>query len=290
MIKNCFVLLFLLHGFAMHAQVVSDSFVIEKHPRLFHFVQPTQLQKNASLIFVLHGSGGSGEQMMLPAKNLQAKANAENLLIVYPDGYQHYWNECRKRAQSQANLLDINEQAFFDSMIGYFQRTYKIDPKKVFAIGFSGGGHMAYKLAMTMPQKMSGIAAIVANIPDTNNLDCDEMKKPLPVLIVNGTEDEVNPYNGGEMKVNNLSYGFVRSTDRSFLYWAKLAGYKGEPTKKAWPDKDSTDNQFIDQFAFRATNKPEIMLLKVFGGTHSFPKGIDVFEEAWQFFKRQKRK
>ncbi len=290
MLRYCFFLLIFLQGFALQAQVAKDSFLIDKHPRLFHFVQPKQTQKKAALLFVLHGSGGSGEQMMLPAKNLQAKADTENLLIVYPDGYQHYWNECRKRAQSQANLLDINEQTFFDSMIGYFQKKYMVDTKRVYAIGFSGGGHMAYKLAMTMPQKMSGIAVVVANLPDTNNLDCGEMKKPLPVLIVNGTEDEVNPYNGGEMKVNNLSYGNVRSTDRSFMYWAQLAGYRGAPKKTALPDKDSTDNQFIDQFDFRAKDKPEVMLLKVVGGTHSFPKGIDVFEEAWLFFKRQKVK
>ncbi len=282
--------MFLWQGKALQAQVIKDSFLIEKHPRFFHFVQPKPNQKNSSLLFVLHGSGGNGQQMMLPAKNLQAKAAAENVLIVYPDGYQNFWNECRKKAQSQANILDINEQAFFDSMISYFQRKYKVDTKSVYAVGFSGGGHMAYKLAMTMPQKISGIAVVVANLPDTNNLDCGEMKKPLPVLIVNGTEDEVNPYNGGEMKVNNLSYGNVRSTDRSFMYWATLAGYKGQPQKTAWPDKNSADNQFIDQFAFRAKDKPEVMLLKVVGGTHNFPKGMDVFEEAWLFFKRQKRK
>lgn len=288
--KYCFVFLFWMQGFVLQAQVLTDSFLIEKHQRLFHFVQPKQIQKERALLFVLHGSGGDGKEMMLPAKNLQAKADTENVLIVYPDGYQHYWNECRKHAQSQANLLDINEQAFFDSMIVYCRKKFKIDTQKVFAVGFSGGGHMAYKLAMTMPQKMSGIAVVVANLPDTNNLDCGEMKKSLPVLIVNGTEDEVNPYNGGEMKVNNLSYGHVRSTERSFMYWAKLAGYKGEPKKTALPDKDSTDNQFIDQYAFRANDKPEVMLLKVVGGTHHFPKGIDVFEEAWLFFKRQKKK
>jgi polyhydroxybutyrate depolymerase len=290
MLKYCLLLLLLWQGKALQAQVFKDSFIIEKHPRYFHFIQPKKVAQNRSLLFALHGSGGSGEQMLLPAKNLQAKADAENLLIVYPDGYKNYWNECRKKAQSQANLLDINEQAFFDSMIVYCQKKYKVDVKKVYAIGFSGGGHMAYKLALTMPQKMSGIAAIVANLPDSNNLDCGEMKKPLPVLIVNGTEDEVNPYNGGEMKVNNLSYGNVRSTDRSFLYWAQLAGYKGQPKKTAWPDKDSTDNQFIDEFDFRAKDKPEVMLLKVVGGTHNFPKGMDVFEEAWLFFKRQKMK
>ena len=67
---------------------------------------------------------------------------------------------------------------------------------------------MAYKLALTMPDRFSAITALIANLPDTNNIDCPERHIPIPVLIVNGTEDKVNPYQGGEVIIgNNLSLG-----------------------------------------------------------------------------------
>ncbi len=57
----------------------------------------------------------------------------------------------------------------------------------------SGGGHMPYKLALTMPKKIKAVTAVIANLPDTNNLDCIEVKRPIAVMIINGTEDPLNP-------------------------------------------------------------------------------------------------
>lgn len=57
---------------------------------------------------------------------------------------------------------------------------------------------MAYKLAITMPEKCRAISAIVANVPDTTNLDCAEARKLVAVMIANGMDDQLIPYNGGE--------------------------------------------------------------------------------------------
>ncbi len=239
------------------------------------------------MVFILHGSGGDGNGMMKPASALQAIAGQEHLLLVYPDGYKRYWNECRKYATSEANKEDINEQAFFAAMLRYFTKNYKVDSKGFFVIGLSGGGHMAYKLAMTMPQQCRAISAIVANVPDTTNLDCAEAKQPVAVLISNGTADQLNPYSGGKMIMNGASWGEVRSTERSFQYWANLAGYKGQPTVKELPDTDTTNKQTITQYTYQGKGKPEVTLLRVNGGAHAFPQDIDIFLESWAFFQRE---
>ena len=80
--------------------------------------------------------------------------------------------------------------------------------------------------------------------------------------------------------------GFVRSTDRTFDYWAKLAGYKGEPTLEKLPDNDPNDNKIIEKYTFKEKKKPEVTLLKVIGGKHDYPNDIDVYLEAWAFFMR----
>jgi polyhydroxybutyrate depolymerase len=279
------VLIAVFTAFAAQSQLVSDSILIEGHYRTFHFLKPNKAQ--ASLLFVLHGSGGNGRKMRAGNQKLEAIAPEENILMVYPDGYKNYWNECRKTAQSAANLENINENAFFGQMIGYFEQKYAIDPKKVFAVGTSGGGHMAYKLALTMPEKLRAIAALIANLPDTNNLDCAEKRMAIPVMIVNGTADRTNPYAGGEVLTNGISLGLVRSTDRTFKYWAELAGYQGTPQMEALPDTDPTDGRTIERYTFKKPNKPEITLLKVLNGEHNMPRDIDVPLEAWAFFKRQ---
>ncbi|HZX74435.1 MAG TPA: poly(3-hydroxybutyrate) depolymerase, partial [Cyclobacteriaceae bacterium] len=57
------VILALLSITFLKAQVVTDSIKIDDHYRSFNFNEPVATA-NASLIFVMHGSGGSGKGMM----------------------------------------------------------------------------------------------------------------------------------------------------------------------------------------------------------------------------------
>ena len=210
--KNLLLLILLFISNFAHSQLITDSILIEGHYRTFSYYRPKTSLKGGSILFIMHGSGGTSKDILAKTTRLQSIANKEKLLIVYPDGYQHYWNECRKFSTASANKEDINENAFFTEMIRTFLKNYEIDKQKVFAAGFSGGGHMAYKLALTMPDKIKAITAIVANLPDAASCDCTFANKALPVLIINGTEDETNHYNGGQMFVNNASYGVMLST------------------------------------------------------------------------------
>lgn len=285
--KNILFIVLLFISWCAHSQLITDSILVEGHYRNFTYELPEKSFKGGSLIFVLHGSGGSSKDMIVKTTKLQAIANKEKLLIVYPNGYQHYWNECRKYSTAAANKEDINENTFFTEMIEMFSAKFGISRKKVFAAGFSGGGHMVYKLALTMPDKIKAITAIVANLPNAASCDCTYANIALPVLIINGTDDATNPYNGGEMFVNNASYGIVLSTENTFKYWSALAGYKTEPKKQLLPDTDTSDHKIIESYSYEQLGKPTVRLLKVIGGKHDYPGDIDVYLYAWNFFKSQ---
>jgi polyhydroxybutyrate depolymerase len=277
-----------LIGSSARAQLVRDSLLVDGHYRSFQYNTPPKALRRPSLVFVLHGSGGNGQGMMKSAEKMEQQANADNAMVVYPDGYKRYWNECRKLSPAEANQLDINEQAFFSAMITYFEKRYRIDPAHVFAVGTSGGGHMVYKLALTMPATFRAVTAIIANLPDTSNLDCTPSGKPVAMMIVNGTLDPVNPYNGGPVILGkNMNMGEVRSTDRTLAYWADLARYQGKPAQETLPDVDPADGKTIERYTYKEQGKPEIVLLKVIGGKHDYPNDIDVHLEAWKFFQRQ---
>ena len=278
-----FVLFFLI-CYQINAQVVSDSLLIEGHFRTFHFNQPAVSTKDFSLVFVLHGSGGSGPQMMQRVTAYHGISDSEKMIAVYPTGYKNFWNECRKIAPSAANVEQINEEAFFKGMIEFFSKKYGIDRKKVFVVGTSGGGHMAFKLGLTMPDYLRGITAIIANLPAQENLDCPESLKPMNVMIVNGTADKTNPYEGGEVILGSGNFGKVRSTGETFNYWANLAGYNQTPEKTLLEDINPKDGKTIEQYSFQGKKK-QVILLKVIGGKHDYPGDIDVHLRAWEFFK-----
>ncbi|MSP85451.1 MAG: poly(3-hydroxybutyrate) depolymerase [Flavobacteriaceae bacterium] len=281
--KSIFSIVFLFFLIKLNAQVINDSIMIDGHYRTFHFNLPLKNSTNASLIFVLHGSGGNGLKSMKGTSKLLDIANKENLLVLFPDGYLKNWNECRKNAPALANIENIDENTFFSKMIDYCATKYFINRQKVFAIGTSGGGHMVYKLAMTIPEKFKAITAIVANLPDASNIDCVEKKIPIAVMVINGTNDLTNPYNGG---ISAKNKGLVISTDATFQYWATINGYEGEATKEELPDLQP-DGKTIEKYTYKQGGKPEVVLLKVINGEHNNPKDIDIFLESWIFFKRQ---
>lgn len=278
---------FALIAISASAQLVNDSIPVDGNYRTFHYLLPASSAKPQHIIFILHGSGGNGMEMFREASSLQKISDRERIMVVFPDGYKHFWNECRKAATSAANLENINEQTFFLSMIRRLSATFGTDTNTAFAIGFSGGGHMSYKLALTMPERFKAITAIVANLPDSANMDCTASGLPVSVMIVNGTADGVNPYNGGEVKVSNVKLGTVRSTEQTFHYWSDLAGFSGEPRKEVLPDTTISDNISIERYSFGTIGKPDVVLVKVINGTHSFPPGFNAFLEGWSFFKRQ---
>ncbi len=298
--KNILFLLFLFAGLASCKKqytdslpvvdVISDSVLIDGHYRTFHYLKPSKDLVQPSLIFILHGSGGTGKDMLAQTTKLEQLSKNEKLLLVYPDGYKKFWNGCRKMANTLAKIEKINENLFFDKMIFYFKNKFQINKNHIFAIGVSGGGDMAYKLALTMPDQIKGITAIIANLPDTNNMDCATSRTPVPVLIANGTADPVNPYNGGLDLIGSYNMGYVRSTDQTFKYWAAIAGYTGIPTKETVFTPYKTNQQLIERYKYSERGKPDVVLLKVIGGKHELPKGIDIFIEAWGFFKKQMNK
>nr|WP_214448285.1 dienelactone hydrolase family protein [Flavihumibacter rivuli] len=271
--------------FNVYADVISDSVVIDGHMRHFHYLKPVHSNKVKSLVFVLHGSGGTGQSMMNYTKELEARAATEGLLLVYPDGYNRFWNECRKNANTTPNLFNIREELFFNYMIDYFSKRFKASKSNVFAIGFSGGGHMAYKLALTMPKKIKAISAIVASLPDLSNMDCVVSNKPVPVMVINGTNDATNPYQGGEINLLPVKFGKVRSTESTVEYWVSLANCQQPPSLTVLPDIDTADGKRIERYTYLKNGKPFVEFLKVINGEHSYPGDIDVYVTSWEFFR-----
>jgi len=194
--------------------------------RNFFSYRPVNLPLNAPVFFVLHGSTQTASDMRQSvAFEFESLADRFGFIVVYPDGYHKHWNDCRASADYRANTENIDDISFFRAMIKYFAENEQADPNAIFVTGYSNGGHMAYKLAMETPELVKAIAPIAANMPVDSNLDCSKTGVAVPVAILNGRNDPINPYEGGSVEIlGNTSRGSVLSTDASINYWLALAG------------------------------------------------------------------
>ena len=190
------------------------SISVGDRERRFEYYVPAHPTPRPPIILAFHGSGGSGARLRgFMGGELQRLAEERGFVAVYAQGFEGNWNGCRASSPSSANSLEIDDVGFVRALVVWLGRELEADPARVHAIGFSGGGHMAYRLALEIPDEILGVAAIAASLPVEGELDCESSGRPVSVMIVNGTADPVNPYDGGEvMAPGGTVLGRVRST------------------------------------------------------------------------------
>ncbi|MDC3111362.1 alpha/beta hydrolase-fold protein [Pelagibacteraceae bacterium] len=202
----------------------------KKYKRSYSVYIPKSLKKNSTVIFVLHGSKGTSESARKKTGyDFEYLAEEKGLLIVYPQGFKNHWNGCRASADYETNILNINDIEYFKKVIKSIQNDFNIDKTKLIVTGMSNGGHMVYKLAHEIPEEFFLYSAFAANLPIDENNDCFISNKEVNMIIFNGSNDQINPHEGGLVSLfGNDSRGLVISSDETYEYWRSLTSPQDE--------------------------------------------------------------
>jgi len=258
----------------------SGSILVHDLQREFYYFVPEPLSKNASLIFVLHGSSMEAKEMesMTGRQFTRLADSSKNVIIVYPQGYKKFWNDCRKSALFETKTLNVDDVGFFESMIKFFVEKHGIDAHSVFVTGYSNGAHMCFKLAKERPDLFKGFAPVCGNLPFVDNDDCYQAQQPVSMLLINGTADPINPYNGGPVNTGDgMNRGNVISTEETLHYWLSLDKCDSISGRSvyAYPDMDTTDHSTAIQYTYRCIQTHKIVeLIKVINGGHVYANPV----------------
>lgn len=280
-----------------------ESLSWESRDRTYDVYRPSRPADSPAVVLVLHGSQGDGETARgMMAYEFDRLAEEHGFLVVYPDGFDSHWNGCRAAGPYRANELNVDDVGFLRAIVRKLQETDAVDPQRVFATGVSNGGHMSIRLALEAPDFVRAVAPIAAALPSGDNLGCDRTEEAVGVLLVNGTEDPMNPYEGGTVAFYGVlgNRGTVHSTDETIRYFADLAGYEGEPSVRQLPDVRTDDDSTIFEHRWAAPGKREVVLWEVRGGGHTVPHpemrfpaiigptnaDVNASESIWAFFER----
>jgi polyhydroxybutyrate depolymerase len=210
---------------SMHAsELPVETLRHDGRVRSYRLFEPVAAADRPALILALHGSGVTGEaKRNWVGTRLEALAEAHGFLVAYPDGFEQHWNDCRAAATYSARRLDVDDIGFLHALVTQLQDTHRIDPDRVFAIGFSNGGQMAYRLALEAPDLVRAVAALGAGLPTEDNLDCAPSGEAVPALVMLGRDDQINPVAGGSVMLGGRVHGgSVRSAEHSAGYFAAL--------------------------------------------------------------------
>jgi polyhydroxybutyrate depolymerase len=289
----------------LYGTLTKGTIVVSGLKRTYLTYVPRGLAKGASLVVVMHGSGENGARMRVETGyGFERLADEHGFAIVYPNAYEGYWDVCSIVGNRSANGLNIDDVGFLGALVDKLITEIGVDRGRVFAIGSSRGGSMAFRLALEAPSRFRAVAAVSANVPTPENFKCKPAGQGTSsVMIMNGTKDPLVPFDGGEVNLLGLFYrnGQVRSSRESGQYFADLNNIAGTPETN---ETQVADGVRVERVLWRNDSKVEVELVATHGGGHGIPQpyrrhprllGPSPKEPngpavIWAFFERQRPK
>lgn len=252
------------------------------------------------LVVVLHGAFSSGREMEL-VTGFSDLADREGFLVAYPNGiglaglFQH-WNAGFCCAKAMRDHID--DVGFVARVVDEVAARLAVDLTRVFLVGNSNGGMLAYRIAALRPGLVAAVAVAGASI-GLQGSDADPTLRtpdpeiPVSVAIFHGRADANVPYQGG---VGARGGSGLLSVDDSVRFWTCHDRCAPEPTTETL-----CGGAVLRQTWSGADPRSEVVLYSIDGWGHDWPGrhftarlgrdhplfGLDAAELMWQFFERQ---
>ena len=215
-----------------------------------------------ALVLNLHGSGSTAASQVKFTK-MNVTSNEDDFIVAYPqalipDGVGFDWNIPGVPLIGGAGVppKSANDVKFLTSLVGFMESKYCVNPKEVYATGFSGGARMTSQLACDE----SGLFAAVAPVSGLRRPKPCPTTRGVPVISFHGSADPVDPFVGNGQK-----------------YWT----YSVATAAKDWSTQDRCRSIAHSgpvpgvklTTYYTCSNGAEVELYEIIGEGHEWPGG-----------------
>ncbi|MDP2273491.1 MAG: alpha/beta hydrolase-fold protein [Archangium sp.] len=174
------------------------------------------------LLLALHGYGNSGKPFE-SYLGLPSLVESEGIILVSPDGTvdakgQRFWN-AGSDACCNFGGSAVDDVKYLRELLAELRGVYNVDPRRIFVVGHSNGGFMAYRLACELSGELAAIMSLAGATPNCHPTS------PVSVLQIHGDRDVGVRYEGGTnilKKGGGDYFGALESVER----WALDDGCK----------------------------------------------------------------
>ena len=225
------------------------------------------------LVLVLHGRLGTGRSVERWTR-FTPVAEEHGFIVVYPDGINRQWNNGRDPDSRNMTVSEVDDVGFLLALIDQLGEQYTIDSSAVFVTGMSNGGMMSHRLATDAPDVFAAIAPVVSSIPE-GQAEAWSEGPPVPVLMINGTNDWLVPPEGGNM-FGREGYGVVLSAQDTEALWAVRNGCAEAVITEIEP-ASRRSRVYIETYA---CEDAPLVVYQIEGGGHTWPGGVR-FQLQW---------
>ncbi|HVV51476.1 MAG TPA: PHB depolymerase family esterase, partial [Polyangia bacterium] len=202
---------------------------------ILHVPSAYQGHAPVPLVVDFHPLGGSGSQEE-GSSPYKAETDPEGVVTAYPNGESGpsgaAWNV------GPCCVANVDDVAFARALVAQVETKACIDPKRVYAVGFSMGGGMSHYVACHAADLFAAVAPASFDLLEENEGGCTP-PRPIAEISFRSSNDPVVPYAGGASSlVAGMPVTFLGAVG-TFQKWAQIDGCTGSPTAA-----DSNDCQY----------------------------------------------
>jgi predicted esterase len=165
---------------------------------------PTAYDPTTPLPLVINMHGSQSTALAQEGfSGMDSTADADSFIVVYPQGDipaqgGFEWNVPGEPLFGGAAVPagSPDDVSFIEKLVVLLEQKYCVNPKRVYATGFSGGARMASQLGCDA----SGVFAAIAPVSGLRLPTPCPSTRPVPVVSFHGTADPVDPYLGNGQK------------------------------------------------------------------------------------------
>lgn len=292
----------------MYAEATKDQIYYIQHQGrersyIVHLPKNYTQEKNHPLVIALHGGGGRAKHFNRSTRSrFNDLADAENFILVYPQGVNKSWNDNSKRdTLGYARRWNVDDVGFLKKMIIKLEKDYAVDSDHIFACGISNGGLMSLTLAVELPDTIKAIGMVASNFSEEQAKEMTPQSQ-FSLIMIHGDKDFLFPYEAGEIIVFKKSRGKVLGVRKSIELLCEINGNNTNGIGRNLPDTNTKDGCTTEQIVYPNLDDPnlKIELLRVKGGGHTWPGGtqylpkkmigrvsrdFNACDALWEFFE-----
>ena len=218
------------------------------------------------LVMMFHGGKGTGEKIA-EQTGFNRTADKYGFVVVYPNSTGN-WQDGRSSTGDGWEDID-----FIRAMIDHLEETENVDRRRVYSTGISNGGIFTLRLACDASDLIAAFAPVAASMAEPYAPKCDA-KRPVPMLIIHGSEDKWVRYEGGEVKQlgKGGAGGRVIPIPETVNFWLARNQCSADSPIQQRINPNKRDRTKVDVMQYRdCAPNSTVTLIRVMGGGHTWP-------------------
>ncbi|WP_408920784.1 hypothetical protein [Corynebacterium marquesiae] len=141
---------------------------VDGRTRRFLVIAPDNPGPRPNLLLFFHGSLQSGNVMRrFTNGTFDELADATNTVLVYPDGVDRHFNDCRSILPVTARAENVDDVAFAAFLVEEMRREF--GTARTFACGYSNGGQMVLRLLFDAPFSLTRACIFASTLGEGDN-------------------------------------------------------------------------------------------------------------------------